>query len=111
MASIDHRPSAFSKPDTFVNRAAGFLLLAYFSPIIILISGVMVVRSRQSPVFVAVERSSQDDSDRNGRVLWRFRNDDSDSFFNRFLTRTRLNLLPQLANVAHGDIPVTTALR
>ncbi len=30
---------------------------------------------------------------------------------NQFMTQTRLNLLPQLANVAHGDIPLTTALR
>ena len=111
MASIDNRPGAFQKPDTFLNRAAGFLLLAYFSPLLILITAAMFMQSRQSPVFVAVKLPSDEQSGRNSRYLWRFRSDGSESFFNRFLTQTRLNLLPQLANVAHGDIPVTTALR
>jgi lipopolysaccharide/colanic/teichoic acid biosynthesis glycosyltransferase len=111
MASTDNRSNAFLKPDTFVNRAAGFLLLAYFSPLLILIAAAMVMRSRQSPVFVAVERPAHEEAGRNSRFLWRFRCDDSESFFNRFLTQSRLNLLPQLANVAHGDIPLTTALR
>ena len=111
MSSIDDRSGVFRKPGTFVNRAAGFVLLAYFSPLILLISVVMVLRSRQTPVFVGVEQPSDETPDRTSKVLWRFQCDDSDSFLNQFLTQTRLNLLPQLANVAHGDIPITTALR
>ncbi|MEX2615170.1 MAG: hypothetical protein WD767_03650 [Alphaproteobacteria bacterium] len=111
MASNDIHSNAFLKPETFANRAAGFLLLVYFSPLILFISAAMVMRSRQEPVFVAVELPSNDGSGQNSRVLWRFRCDDSNTFFNRFMTQSRLNLLPQLANVAQGDIPVTKALR
>lgn len=111
MASSEIRSNAFLKPETVANRAAGFVLLVYFSPLILLIASAMVLQSRQAPVFVGVGRPSNDESGQNSRVLWRFRCDDGNTFFNRFMTQTRLNLLPQLANVAHGDIPLSKALR
>ncbi len=98
------RQSGFAgNPHSALNRAMGLLLLAYFSPIILLISTFILLRYGRAPVFGA---SLTPDT-----TLWQFNIAEEYGRSSRFLKQSRLHLLPQLANVARGEIPFSMALR
>lgn len=107
MIDTEKSPDFLHDPHSIANRAVGVMLLAYFSPVFLVIACALLLRSMgATPIFVA-NRSRRDGRD---TAIWQFRVPDEDDGLDRFLYQSRLNLLPQLVNVAQGDITITRAL-
>jgi len=97
-------------PKAVLNRTAGCLLLAYSAPLMAIIAAAVALEKGNGSILVN-RRGSQVGA----AALWRFRTipegDCSESVLGGILKRTRMEFLPQLVNVARGDITIANTLR
>jgi lipopolysaccharide/colanic/teichoic acid biosynthesis glycosyltransferase len=107
MVNAERSSDLFHGPHRLPNRIAGFIFLGFFAPVILVVAAALLARSDDGGIFVTRHRP-----DLGGAApLWQFRIADEDTALDNFLQRSRLNLLPQLINVARGDIAIYDALQ
>ena len=110
MVIEDRIADIFADPKTMLNRSAGCLLLAYSAPLLLMIAVAVALDKGTGSILV---NARQDHA--GATALWRFRTiregDGSETAFGGFLKQTRMEFLPQLVNVARGDITILNALR
>lgn len=98
----------FSDPKKGVNRAVGACALVFCTPLLLAIA-VAIKLASGGPVFEVENRQNRRDG---VYKAWRFRTAEGpdDGGFTGFLCHSRLDLLPQLLNVARGDISIAHVL-
>jgi lipopolysaccharide/colanic/teichoic acid biosynthesis glycosyltransferase len=106
MVNAERPSDFFHDPHSVMNRAAGLLILAFFAPVILIIAATLMARAEKARVFVAARQVPG-----GAARLWQFHIAAPETPLEGFLQRSRLNLLPQLVNVARGDIDISQALR
>ena len=107
MVNAERSPDLFHDPHRLPNRMAGLLFLAFFAPVMLLVVVALLARSDNRRIFVSTKRPDIGGATR----LWQFRVSDDEDTLDGFLRRSRLNLLPQFINVAHGDITISDVLQ
>lgn len=111
MVIEDKLADYFIDPKKFTNRVAGLVLLVFCAPLLLFIAMAIKLGSK-GPVLLASERHIA-----GGKLVasWQFRTRQGDgdaewTTLGAFLRVSRLELLPQLLNVACGEISLVAVL-
>jgi len=102
------RAGYFLDPKNGANRIAGVCALVFCAPL--LISLTLVIRFGSGGPAFTTEVRQLNDTGVYQALRFRTARQGSSSGFDRFLNASRLDLLPQLVNVVHGDISIAKVL-